>query len=142
MLIFAKVLVRNSGTQSHQIRNRFAIAYQRVSRIIAGFLQSNAVRKVKNPPNTKPEYCAVNCELRSSQKIRAKRNGYQLANQPTARTIAGLIGVKCAKTFCVLSSGWRLIARLILTGSILSPLNTSTKKATRLSNAWRRAGEE
>ena len=111
MLIFAKVLVHNSGTQSHQIRNPFAVAYQRVSRIIAGFLQSNAVRKVKNPPNTKPEYCAVNCELRSSQKICAKRNGYQCANHPQPRAVTGFIDVKL-QNWCAIYSKIRILFRI------------------------------
>ncbi|ECS8395001.1 hypothetical protein C5027_02845 [Salmonella enterica subsp. enterica serovar Derby] len=54
-----------------------------------------------------------NVALRIAQltKNRAKQNGYQLANQPTARTIAGLIGVKCAKT-CAVYSKIRLLFRI------------------------------
>ncbi len=47
--------------------------------------------------------CVVNCELRSSQKICEKRNGYQYANHPQSRAIADLIGAQYEKSCAIRS---------------------------------------
>lgn len=54
---------------------------------------------------------AVNCELRSSPKICAKRNGYQCANHPQPRAVTGFIDLKLQK-WCAIYSKIRILFRI------------------------------